>query len=161
MELQLIRYKTSKNGTQGLMLINHEYFCHTLELPWLNNVPNVSCIVAGRYKLIQRTESGKANKQKIYYIGKPLEKIMSNGMIEISGIPGGRSMILIHKGNQIKQIEGCVLIGDHIYTTKSFSKVLTSQQAYDRFYPMVMGELLKGEEVYIDIKWTDRADKLV
>ena len=64
MELQLTRYKTSKNGTQGLLLINNRYLCHTLELPWLNNKVRVSCILAGRYKLIQRTTSSKGDKQK-------------------------------------------------------------------------------------------------
>ena len=161
MELQLIRYKTSKNGTQGLLLINNRYLCHTLELPWLNNKVRVSCILAGRYKLIQRTTSSKgdkqkkptmADKQKNLYKGTPLGEIMSNGMIEISGIPG-RSMILIHKGNKITDIQGCVIIGDNIYTTPSVSNVVASQRVYDRFYPLVMGELLKGEDVYIDINW--------
>ena len=152
MELQLHRYKTNQLGTQGLLLINNKYFCHTLELPWLNNKTYVSCIIAGRYKLIQRTESGKAKRQKYFYKGRPLENIMSNGMIEISGIPG-RSMILIHKGNSTNDIQGCVLIGENIITYPSSSRVHTSQKAYERFYPIVMGELLKGKDVYIDINW--------
>ena len=112
----------------------------------------VSCIKAGKYKLIQRTKSGRGYDQKRLYIGRPLEKIMSNGMIEISGIPE-RSMILIHCGNRISHVQGCVLVGDNCIQTWAYYRVTSSRVAYDRLYPIVMGELLKGEDVYIDINW--------
>ena len=152
MELRIIRYKSNKNGTPGLLFLDGNYFCHTLELPWKNNQVMVSCIQAGKYKLIQRKESGKGYDQKRLYIGRPLEKIMSNGMIEISDIPG-RKWILIHSGNRISSVQGCVLVGDNCIQTWAYYRVTSSRVAYDRLYPIVMGELLKGEDVYIDINW--------
>lgn len=67
----------------------------TLELPWKDNQPNISCIPAG------------------YYIAQ-YRKSPSNGeVIELKDVPF-RSFIQIHSGNFTSQIEGCILTGDSI-----------------------------------------------
>jgi hypothetical protein len=72
-----------------------DYQCFTLELPWLDNKPNVSCIPRGVYQC---------------------KKIVSPSLGECINIQGvfGRTYIRIHKGNFTKQIQGCILVGTSI-----------------------------------------------
>lgn len=72
-----------------------DYQCFTLELPWLNNAKNISCIPPGTYKC---------------------KKIISPSLgecVEVQNI-AGRTYIRIHKGNFTRQIKGCILVGTSI-----------------------------------------------
>jgi len=69
--------------------------CLTLELPWLNNKRNVSCIPSGNYTAI-KYESPK------------------HGPVLLIQNVEDRSMIEIHGGNFTYQIEGCILVGDSL-----------------------------------------------
>jgi len=70
--------------------------CFTLELPWLDNQQNISCIpAAGAYQ-------GRKHKSP------------SNGdCIAIDNVLG-RSHIQIHKGNYTRNVKGCILVGDSV-----------------------------------------------
>jgi hypothetical protein len=69
--------------------------CLTLELPWKDNRPNVSCIPAGEY-------------------GASLYQSYKHGQVVLlDGVPD-RTFIEIHAGNYTRQIEGCILVGDSI-----------------------------------------------
>ena len=74
------------------------FTCKSLELPWLNNQRNISCIPAGTYEL-KFTRSFKY----------PL------GTYEVQKVPN-RSGIRIHIGNYATgkkvDIEGCILLGN-------------------------------------------------
>ena len=67
----------------------------TLELPWKDNQPNISCIPAG------------------YYIAQYRNSPSNGDVIELKGVPN-RSYIQVHSGNYTSQIEGCILVGDSI-----------------------------------------------
>lgn len=64
----------------------------TLELPWLNNSRNISCIPEGTYR-VKKHNSPKF-KQSFW----------------LQDVPG-RSEILIHIGNFTREIRGCILPG--------------------------------------------------
>lgn len=85
--------------------------CHTLELPWLGNVRERSCIPTGEYSVI-RAESPKFGR--CYYI---------------KDVPG-RDGILIHVGNTLKDTRGCILPGLDV----DYSSVLNSRAALDRLF---------------------------
>lgn len=70
--------------------VKKEYF--SLELPWLDNATNISCIPLGEYKVTKRW----SNKFKHHFHVQDVE---------------GRSYILIHAGNFYTDIEGCILVG--------------------------------------------------
>lgn len=77
------------------MLNYGDFRCFTLELPWLDNAKNISCIPKGLY---------------------PCKKHFSQkfGMcLDIQNVTG-RSLIRMHKGNYTSQIEGCILPGDSL-----------------------------------------------
>lgn len=77
-------------------LITVGFKCHTLELPWLGNEPNKSCIPEGEYN---------------YRVA--LSPRLQRNVIWIDGVPE-RSAIQIHTGNYTSQILGCVLVGDGV-----------------------------------------------
>jgi hypothetical protein len=73
-----------------------KYMFKTLELPWLDNKPQVSCIPAGKYKVIQRT----SEKHGPHWL--------------VLNVPG-RELILIHSANYIVQLRGCIAVGEAFY----------------------------------------------
>lgn len=79
-----------------LSLSDTNFKCFTLELPWLGNAKNISCIPAGYYDFeVRRSPSLKMD------------------VIHILGVPN-RTWIYIHAGNFTRQIQGCMLVGNSI-----------------------------------------------
>ena len=98
----LIRLTTNSKQTTGLIIVQDDEKnlarFSTLELPWLNNKPFISCIPPGTYKA---------------------KKILSQTFgwcIHILNVPN-RSGILLHYGNFYTNTKGCILVGD------SFAKI--------------------------------------
>jgi len=78
-----------------VFLPNHGFQCFSLELPWLNNASEISCISEGSY--VARKRLSPANG--LVY---ELENVLN------------RTFIQIHAGNYTSQILGCILVGDSI-----------------------------------------------
>jgi len=100
MKVTITRSKLEDAQTLGaLVLTNDEgkklFNCKTLELPWLNNKRNESCIPLGNYKVVAR-QSARYNKH-----------------YHIEDVPG-RSFVLIHIGNYYTQTKGCILVGKSV-----------------------------------------------
>lgn len=74
--------------------------CNTLEKPWLDNMSGKSCIFDGSY-LVKKWHSEEAKKvgKSVIYNHFEIENVF------------GRKGILIHIGNYVEQIHGCVLVG--------------------------------------------------
>jgi hypothetical protein len=89
MELEIIRtYHTE--GTNGALYVNGRLQCYTIELPWLDNQHQVSCIPEGRYELIKR------------YSKKFGPHFLVTGVHD-------RSDILVHPANDaLKELKGCI-----------------------------------------------------
>lgn len=89
MELELIR-TYHPMGTNGELFLNGNKVCSTIELPWKQNQPQVSCIPEGRYAL---------KKRYTRRFGHHLH------VIDVKG----RQWILIHAANDaLKEIKGCI-----------------------------------------------------
>ena len=80
--------------TIGRWRVN-DFQCFTLELPNLDNQPNISCIYEDYFEY----EKYKSPKHGNVLLLKDVR---------------GRSMIEIHAGNYTSQILGCILVGDGI-----------------------------------------------
>lgn len=78
-----------------------DFACKTLELPWRDNQRNVSCIPEGEY-VVRRHQSPKFGQTFII-----LEKH--------GGHVSGRKWILIHQGNYVTDIRGCILVGNDFH----------------------------------------------
>lgn len=91
--LYIERWKR-ENSTLGVL--NYAGFsCFTLELPWLDNARNISCIPEGIYDAVK------------------YDSPTHGDVVLILEVPQ-RSMIEIHAGNFTSDILGCVLVGDAI-----------------------------------------------
>lgn len=115
--ITLKRIKQTEDGTFGVLLWHDgTEICKTLEEPWRNNAPNVSCIPCGEYKCVPH---------------KGL--LVKRGWL-VKGVPN-RVGVLIHCGNTIADTEGCILVGlDH------FEKgVLRSRLAMDKLHKQLPG----------------------
>ena len=85
--------ETCTVGTLHIQTTNLVWRCKTLELPWLNNKPQISCIPAGEY-VCRRVKSSKFGET-----------------FQICDVPG-RVGILFHTGNSApKDTRGCILLG--------------------------------------------------
>jgi hypothetical protein len=73
-----------------------DFNCFTLELPWLDNKKNISCIPAA---------GG--------YLGRKHKSPSNGDCIAIDNVLN-RTYIQIHSANYISQLQGCVAVGDSI-----------------------------------------------
>lgn len=92
MKIELQRFAYSPFGTFGRLTVGG-FSCYTVERPWLLNAPNISCIPEGEFGLIlDRYHRGGYDAYEIQYVL-------------------GRSQILIHIGNSICDVNGCIAVG--------------------------------------------------
>jgi len=98
----LTRLTGNSKQTTGSLIVHDVFKTHaqfaTIELPWLNNKPFVSCIPSGTYKA---------------------KKVLSSTFgwcIQIFNVPN-RTNILLHNGNFYTNTKGCILVG------KSFASI--------------------------------------
>lgn len=102
--------------TEGRVLVFNErngveFECFSLELPWKNNQRRISCIPEGVYDVIKHV-SPKFGE-----------------CFWIQNVPN-RSEILVHLGNYVTEILGCVLVGNSLADiNKDGLKDVTSSRA--------------------------------
>jgi hypothetical protein len=109
-------------GLIGELSVNGSFVCYTLELAWLWNENNKSCVPPGKYNGFLRHD----HKDK--------------WRIELVGVPGHREHVQIHIGNYPRDIKGCVVVG----TSYTPDAVFNSAQAYQKLeaaYPQRPGRI--------------------
>ena len=67
--------------------------CLTLERPWLNNQPDVSCVPPGTYQLVWAFQGD-----------------LNAWHYELQNVPN-RDGVFVHGGNRVTDSEGCILLG--------------------------------------------------
>lgn len=106
MKWTLYRYDQGEDNTLGILMDEEgSYLCDTLECPWKDNKPKISCIAEGEYKI--RSYVSPSRREKCILIHD----------VE------GRSGIEIHEANQVSEISGCIAVG-----IKSIELVLRSRE---------------------------------
>jgi len=128
MRLALKRNDTREDGTDGQIKMPSKLVIHTLELPWRNNQDNISCIPYGIYTC----KKIKSPKFGICY--------------EILNVPN-REKILIHWGNYLKDILGCVEIGLAKGKNGKEDAIFNSKKAFELF----MKEMSPHDEFELEI----------
>ena len=121
--MNLLLHRTYfKEGTNGALFYQGHFMGFVIELPWLENKKQISCIPEGEYLLKPRfSEKFKHHLQLDY-------------------VPG-RSLILIHPANDAQtELKGCLApvghlngIGKGLYSRPLFQKIISyCYQAFDR-----------------------------
>jgi len=134
MYLELIRMETSKYGTLGVLKIDGQLFCNTLEPPDKENKVNVSNVPTGQYWLAQYDSPSKGLVWKV--------KNVHN-----------RSYIEFHPGNTVEHTAGCILIGESqgkLRGPEEHTKIINSGKTFDKFMSILDEGLhkLTVKEVY-------------
>lgn len=98
------------NCTLGTLLMPNGKILKTMERPWLCNLRNRSCIPEGEYlcRWLPRSASGKYKRVWI-----------------VEGVTG-RSGVLFHVGNLVRNTRGCILPGLRHGHLNGFDAVLAS-----------------------------------
>lgn len=127
MELELIR-TYFPNGTNGEILLQ---LCNSIELPWLDNQHQISCVPEGRYELKKR------------YSPK------FGWHLQLMNVPG-RDLILMHPANDaVKELEGCIAPVSFLIAEGKGSE---SRKALEKITSLIFPELEKGNKVFVTIK---------
>ena len=117
------------DGTFGVIRINGEFTCLSLEPPWRNNQIDVSCIPEGQY-LAERFDSPEFGETFRF--------------IDVSP----RSNVEFHIGNTIKDTRGCILLGSYLATFDGHKGIARSRRAFDHFM-VILGTV---DEILVDVK---------
>ena len=120
MRAKIIRIDKSLKGVFGVLTLNDETVCVTLERPWADNKPNISCVPEDIY-LCERVDSPRYGDT-----------------FKVMDVPG-RTNILFHKGNVVDDSLGCVLLGSEYGALKDQRAVLNSSKAFFTFMKRLEG----------------------
>lgn len=124
MRIELIRLTAPERPRLGVIRLAGVPAMVSLERPWLNNAPAISCIPLGEY-MAKRVKNRRTN----------------GGMFipetfEVTNVPE-RSGILFHVGNTVADTQGCILVGmrfEHQATA-----ILESRLAFEVFMQQMAG----------------------
>ena len=114
MTLDLVRVGQSERGTFGVLRLGSVPFAVTVEQPWLENMQDVSCIPAGRYRC------ARVNSPRF------------GDTFEVTGVPG-RSHVLFHRGNSIHDTRGCILVAEEFGGTFGAPVIASSDKGFREF----------------------------
>lgn len=109
-KLTIVRLAGVTNHMIGVLAVNGNPLMWTLELPWVDNKKNISCIPEGLYKCIS------------------YESKKFGSCLLVKDVPG-RLGILFHAGNTAKDTRGCILVG---LKRDPSGGILESRQALNR-----------------------------
>lgn len=145
MKIEVIRYNSTKDHTNSIILINGKFECYALEDEYrVNKVKGHTRIPNGTYNVTLRDFGGKHQHYKKKY-GSAWHK----GMLWIREVPNFK-YVLIHIGNTDKDTDACLIVGDTQARGENF--IGQSAIAYKRMYPKVRNALLRNEKVTIEYK---------
>lgn len=93
--------------TQGILSTNNNFRCVTLELPDLQNEPNISCIPEGIYEYFYRVSPANGE------------------VLELKNVVN-RTFIQIHVGNWVDDTVGCILVGSSFVLSSDNGPMVTN-----------------------------------
>ncbi len=92
LELTVTRFAYHPLGTMGFFHLNGKRLW-TIERPWINNAPNISCIPEGIYTAF------------------PYSSERFPDTFEVQDVPGRSLILFCHVGNFAKNVQGCFALG--------------------------------------------------
>jgi hypothetical protein len=114
MKVEIIRVEQGDDGTFGVLKLEGKCFCVTLELPWVDNQNNISCIPDSDYIC--------------YRFDSP-----SHGEVwELQDVPN-RTHVQIHPGNSVKDTLGCIVVAQYFGKLQGNRAVLNSGNTFKQF----------------------------
>lgn len=112
--LEITRLEDSPEGCFGVLRIQKQVFCLTLEPPDQANKPWTSCIPVQQYVCVHH----ESEKFGLTYI--------------VRDVPD-REQIIFHWGNWLEDTQGCILLGNSLLYDGAKRGVANSRQTFARF----------------------------
>lgn len=144
MEIIVRRFAHGKDDTLGLLFVDCDFECFTLEDEYRSEkIKHETRIPEGRYEIKLRDAGGMNERYKKYDYHK--------GMLHLQEVPNFE-YIYIHVGNREDHSSGCLLVGDTVQNNlngRGFTG--NSVPAYERLYKKIVAAM-GNEEVYITIE---------
>ncbi len=139
MDIQIKRFDFTPYSTIGLVSIDGVFQCFSLEdAMWDEKIEGQTAIPLGIYALTRREEaSPMRSRYQDYYS-------IEHRMLWVRDVPDFK-WVYFHVGNQPKDTEGCILLGN-TYLGGKTDYIGSSRNAYEDFYPKVY-EALDAEEL--------------
>lgn len=116
--IEIIRVESTITGTFGILTIQKQAFCVTLELPDRLNQTNASAIPASQY-LCRQVVSPRFGRT-----------------YQVLDVPD-RTHILFHAGNKMRDTCGCILLGEHFGKLKGDRAILNSGKTFKNFIQVI------------------------
>lgn len=122
MQFKMTRYQSTAAGTFSQMTVGPEVF-YTVEKPWLNNKPFISCLPAGNYKLVP-------HKSPKY--GDVFCIVDENAGVTIQQESfSKRYACLFHVANYARDVLGCVGVGQYHHNNMVTNSKISMSKLYD------------------------------
>lgn len=121
--LILERQRFTDKSIGGSFYADGEFICYSLERPWADNKPFVSCIPKGVYTLEPHEYKGKINTFAL--VNEEL------GVTHWQENHSTRYAILIHPANRPEELAGCIAPG----LEYDVDLVIDSRDAFGLLYP--------------------------
>ena len=169
MELELLRISTEPDSTSGILFHKLEdgsrrFLSYTVEDTYRKaKIKHITRIPSNRYQIKFRKVGGFNKRYTDYYSasGKDPRANFNHGMLELQNVEEDNDryekmaykFVLIHKGNSSKSSSGCVILTDSQENNQRVKGGWggNSNTNYVRTYPKIAKELLKGNEVWINV----------
>ena len=148
MEITVQRYSSNNESTLGILLIDCDFQCYTIEDEFRSKKLNGETrIPSGRYRIELRKEGG-FHQRYLQKFGSEFHK----GMLWVKEVPNF-DYILIHIGNDDDDTAGCLLVGNTANNNRHGNGFVgDSGGAYKDLYSKVVNALLSGDEVWINYR---------
>ena len=146
MIIDLIRTQFGSDATNGMIFLDGVFECFSLEDEYREQkIRGETCIPEGSYEVVLRKEGGFHQRYSSRYS-------FHKGKLWVNSVPNFE-WILFHQGNTDENTAGCILVGD-TQQDLDVSKdgfIVSSGNAYKKFYPKVAEVLENGEEVTLNV----------
>ncbi len=143
MNITLQRQPSYKGTTFGELLIDGDWFCHTLE-DQIRELPGVD-VAIWKIKAVTAIPSG------IYRVVLEDSPRFGPDTLTLKDVPGF-SKIRIHGGNDAGDTEGCIIVGAHCDRERGTISGAKTAGVLEKLKRRVMAAIETGEDVFIDVR---------
>ena len=143
--ITVLRYMDDGETTIGLLFLNEEFFCYTLEDTYrIIKIKGKTRIPCGTYKVNFRRELTPLTER--YKETRPWFEYH----LEIKDVKGFTG-IYIHSGSIHEHTDGCLLVGRSLNSSDMKKLIYDSRDTFEQFYKTLKPKLDSGEYVRIKI----------
>jgi hypothetical protein len=147
--LTLLRYIHDDDTTLGLLYVGREFFCYTLEDTYRPEKIN------GKTRIGAGTYTVRFNEQDTPLTLKYRAKSYTHGWfryhLQVLNVPGFEG-IYIHAGKNAGWTEGCLLVGEDVYSEGKKKALLNSEDTFEKLYKKLAADLNASVAVRICIR---------